>query len=167
MRPHPVFSVALGDRRRRLLALARGRVVDVGGFLDNGPHYPAGVSVHDVGADELAALPESGFDTVVCTLVLCTFDDVGRALAAVRRVMAPDGRLLFLEHVAGGPTRRLLQRLAAPGWSRVFDGCHPDRDTVAAVRDAGFFITDLDRFFFRAAAPVISPGVQGVARVAA
>ena len=167
MRPHPVLSAALGERRRRLVASARGRVVDLGGYLDNGPHYPAGVSVHDVGRVELASLPDGDFDTVVCTLVLCTFDDLTAALAEVRRVLTAEGRLLFLEHVRGGPTRRLVQRLAAPGWSRVFDGCHPDRDTVTAVRDAGFFIADLDRFFFRAAAPVIRPGVQGIARVAA
>ena len=164
MRAHPVLTAGVGDRRRRLLASARGQVLDVGGMVDNSPHYASGVSVHDVGLDELAALPDAGFDTVVCTLVLCRVDDLGATLATLRRVVSPDGRLLFIEHVRGAPARALVQRLSRPGWSRLFDGCHPDRDTVAAVRQAGFLITDLDRFAFRTAAPLIAPGVQGMAR---
>ena len=165
MRAHPVLSAALGDRRRRLLASAGGRVVDIGGYLDNGPHYPPGVAVHDVAAGDIDALPDAAFDTVVCTLTLCTVDDLAGSLATLRRVLAPDGRFLFLEHVRAAGARGLAQRLARPGWSRAFNGCHPDRDTVAAVREAGFFISDLDRFAFRSAAPVISPGVQGIARI--
>jgi hypothetical protein len=78
--------------------------------------------------------------------------------------VVPDGQLLFLEHVRGASVRAGLQRLSAAVWPRLFDGCHPDRDTVAAVRQAGFLITDLDRFAFRTAAAVIAPGVQGIAR---
>ena len=164
MHAHPVLSAGVGDRRRRLLASARDQVLDVGGFVDNSPHYPAGASVHDVGLDELTVLPDGAFDTVVCTLVLCRVSDLAETLATLRRVLSPDGRLLFLEHVRGARARAVMQRLSAPAWSRVFEGCHPDRDTVAAVRQAGFLITDLDRFAFRTAAPVIAPGVHGIAR---
>jgi SAM-dependent methyltransferase len=149
-----------------LLASARGRIVDVGGYLDNGPHYPPGAQVHDVEVGELASLPDGAFDVVVSTLALCRVGDLSVAMAGLRRVLAPEGRLLFLEHVRGGSARALMQRVSQPVWSRVFAGCHPDRDTVAAMREAGFFISDLDRFAFRSAAPVLSPGVQGTARVA-
>lgn len=165
MRVHPLLSAAMGDRRRRLLASATGRVLDVGGFDENAQHYAPGVTVHDVEPEELASMTADGFDTVVCTMVLCTIDDLAAGLAEIRRLTAPGGRLLFLEHVRGGAPRALLQGLSRPVWSRLFSGCHPDRDTVAAVRDAGFHISDLDRFTFRAAAPVISPGVSGIARL--
>ena len=77
----------------------------------------------------------------------------------------PHGRALFLEHVLGRGLHVLVQRLAAPVWPRLFAGCRPDRDTVAAMRDAGFVVTDLERFQARPAPPVISPAVQGVARL--
>jgi SAM-dependent methyltransferase len=84
-------------------------------------------------------LPDGGIDTVVMTLVLCSVPDPGRVLAEVRRVLAPGGRLLLLEHVAarGGRARR-VQRLLTPVWRRVAQGCHLDRDTRAALVAAGF-----------------------------
>lgn len=167
MRPHAVLSAALGDRRRRLVASARGEVADVGGYSDNGPHYPAGVSVHDLAADEVASLAGVTFDTVVVTFTLCRAADPGRLLAAVRGLLRPDGRLLFLEHVRGGGLRGTMQRVASPVWQRAFDGCRPDRDPVESIRAAGFFVTDLDRFSIRLAAPVVRPAVHGVARIAA
>ena len=39
------------------------------------------------------------FDVVVSTLVLCGVDDQPRAVREIRRVLRPQGRLLFLEHV--------------------------------------------------------------------
>jgi SAM-dependent methyltransferase len=163
MRVHPV-QAGLGDRRRRLLAGATGAVLDVGGYAFNGPDYPPGVEVHDVLPSEVSGLPDESFDTVVCTFVLCSVDDPRALLASIGDVLASDGRLLFLEHVRGGGLRGLAQRAAAPAWTRVFDGCHPDRDTVGAVRTAGFLITDLDRFPMRFAAPMIVPAVAGAAK---
>jgi ubiquinone/menaquinone biosynthesis C-methylase UbiE len=43
--------------------------------------------------------PDAAFDTVVCTLSLCTIPDARRAVAEMHRVLRPGGRLLLLDHV--------------------------------------------------------------------
>ena len=154
----------LSPRRLRLAAAARGTVLEVGGGL-NLPEYRGVERVVVVDAsDDLSSLEPESFDTAVCTFALCTARDPVGLLRTLRRLLRTDGRLLFLEHVRGGGLRSVLQRAARPVWQRVFRGCRPDRDPVASIRDAGFLITDLDRFTIRMAAPIVSPAVQGVAK---
>jgi ubiquinone/menaquinone biosynthesis C-methylase UbiE len=92
--------------------------------------------------------------------------DVAGALAELRRVLRPHGELRFLEHVIAerGPLR-VLQRVAAPVYSRIPDGCHIDRDTLASIARAGFAIEECDRFMHADGAlePAI-PHVIGTAR---
>ena len=121
------------------------------------------VTVHAVGL-ERAGLPEQGYDTIVTTLVLCTVDDLDAAVARLRNLLAPGGRLLFLEHVVGTGARRRLQQVASPVWRRVAAGCHCDRDTLGALRGGGFSITDLERFSLPMPNPLVRPAAQGVAQ---
>ena len=157
---HP-YHALFDDRRRRLVAEARGCVLDVGrGTGRNLPYYRLGegdgaAEVHDVAATELHALAEASFDTVVCAFVLCGVPDQAQVLAAMRRVLRPDGRLLFLEHVRAPRWRGRLQSVATPVWSRVGAPCRLDRDTLAALRAGGFAVTDCERS---------GAIVQGVAR---
>lgn len=179
----------LGERRRRLLARAWGRVLEIGaGTGANLAHYRDAAEVvalePDLAmADRLRAkvgraavpvevvvddaqhlpFPDHSFDTVVSTLVLCTVRDPGRALAEARRVLAPGGRLLFLEHVSGTGWTARTQRLLGPLWQRVAGGCHLDRDTVRAIKDAGFVIDDLERFPMPKAPAFVRPAIMGVA----
>lgn len=84
-------------------------------------------------------LTDGSTDAVVSNLVLCTVSEPSLAVAEVKRILRPGGRLLLLEHVRGrGPALRLLQRLVARPWRRLFEGCELSRDTAALVRDAGF-----------------------------
>ena len=80
------------------------------------------------------AVRRASFDTVVCTLVLCTVPDPPRAVAEVERVLRPGGKLLFLEHVRSEQpgTARWQYRLERP-WGVLGAGCHPNRDTLALI----------------------------------
>ena len=181
----------MGARRRRLLAGARGAVLEIGGgtganlaqyrdvdrvtiaepdpFMRSriGPKLEDArvpVEVSAVGAEALP-FPDGSFDTVVSTLVLCTVPDQAAALEEVRRILRPGGRLLFIEHVrAAGSMARWQDRLE-PLWRRLFGGCHPNRDTVAAIEEAGFEIETFESFYPPDPLSVLTPHVQGSATV--
>lgn len=97
---------------------------------------------------EQVPLADATVDSVLSVVTLCSVTDPVRALAEVRRVLRPGGRLLFAEHVAARPGSwsHRAQRLVAP-WSRRFDhGCDPLRDTESAIRESGLEVGDLHRF---------------------
>jgi ubiquinone/menaquinone biosynthesis C-methylase UbiE len=132
-------AAGLSKRREELLAAARGRVLEIGaGTGANLAFYPAAVqsltlaeperpmvkrlarrvagqtriaSIVDAPAEQLP-FPDASFDTVVVTLVLCTVTDPARALGEIRRVLAPGGRLLFLEHVRSDDPQSRAGRIA-------------------------------------------------------
>src|SRR5829696_1495795 len=200
---HPVFAALydpmsasmerrwMGGRRRRLLAGARGTVLEIGGGTGaNLAHYRdvdrvvvaepdpfmrrrldqkledarVSVEISAAGAEELP-FSDGSFDTVVSTLVLCTVPDQESALDEVRRVLRPGGRLLFIEHVrAGGSAARWQDRLG-PLWGHLFGGCHLDRDTVTAIEEAGFEIDSFESFQPPIAFSGLTPHVQGSATV--
>ncbi len=91
------------------------------------------------GAGEHLPFDDARFDTVLCCLTLCSVADVGQVLAEVRRVLKPQGRFLFLEHVlADDPARQRWQRRLTPLQRIVGVGCHLDRPSAALVAAAGF-----------------------------
>ena len=111
---------------------------------------------------------DDSFDTVVSTLVLCTVDDQPRALRELRRVLRPDGRLLFIEHVRSddGKIARLQDRML-PINVRIAHGCHCNRPTLDGIRGAGFDITQLSHDVLRHAPPFVRPLIVGVAQPSA
>jgi hypothetical protein len=50
--------------------------------------------------------------------------------------------------VRGDRMPALLEDAITPMWARLAGGCHPNRDTVAAITAAGFDVVELDRFGF-------------------
>jgi SAM-dependent methyltransferase len=177
------------DHRRELLEGLHGRVVEVGaGNGLNFRHYPpevtgvvavepepylrakaeeaarhAPVPVRiQTGLADALPFPDGEFDAAVCSLVLCSVPDLPRALAEVRRVVRPDGELRFYEHVRGGGLRAHLQDAVDPVWSRIGAGCHANRDTVAAIEQAGFHVERVRRFDF--VGMLVKPHVIGAAR---
>jgi ubiquinone/menaquinone biosynthesis C-methylase UbiE len=186
-----LMDAEIGDHRRRLLAGLTGRVLEVGaGNGLNFPHYPATVTgvlavepepylrrqalaaarqapvpirVTD-GTAEALPTPDATVDAVVASLVLCTVTDPQQALAETRRVLRPGGTLRFYEHVRATDPRlaRWQDRLERP-WGWLVGGCHPNRDTVAAITAAGLQVVQLDRFDLQAMPPLARPHVLGVA----
>ena len=183
------------DHRCRLLEGLTGRVVEVGsGNGLNFAHYPTTVTeviaiepeptlraaaeraatdapvrvTVSQGTAEALPLRDGEVDAAVASLVLCSVPDQARALAELHRVLRPGGELRFYEHVIAQrqPMRAILQ-LADHSrlWPTLCGGCHPARDTAAAIEAAGFTIERCERFGFRASAlePNV-PHILGAAR---
>lgn len=87
-----------------------------------------------------ASLPvaDGAVDTLVSTLVLCSVPDLDAAVHELRRAVAPDGRLLLIEHIAGTGRTRRLQGAIDPAWRVVARGCRLVRDTRTALERGGF-----------------------------
>lgn len=153
----------LSEWRRWLVTGALGHVLDLGsGTGRNLPLLPRGTTAIAVDpsldalhrarrrapavplvAARAEALPfrERCFDTVLTGLVFCSVEEPARGLAEVKRVLKVDGRLRMLEHVRSTVLwRARLQDLIQPAWTWAAGGCHPNRDTEAAVERAGFRI---------------------------
>jgi ubiquinone/menaquinone biosynthesis C-methylase UbiE len=184
-------DAGLRRMRRELLAGAGGRVLEIGAgtgvnldlypdavedlvVIEPDPHMAKRLKAKLAGsggrADVLEApaerLPfeDDSFDTVVATLVLCTIPDPGAALVEAARVLRPGGQLLFIEHVrAEDPgLARWQDRLEKP-WRFLGDGCHCNRDTIAAIAASPFELDEVERGRMPKAPPIVTPLVRGTA----
>lgn len=191
----PTEEACLTRWRRELLSTASGRVLEIGaGTGINVEHYSDAVEsvtflepdahmARRLG-DEIARrqrpydwrivddaaerLPfhDDEFDTVVSTLVLCSVKDPDQVAGELRRVLHPDGSLLFIEHVAApdNPGRRRWQRIVEPVWKICADNCHLTRHTAQTLEAAGFEL-DLTRESMRKAPPFVRPTIRGIGRL--
>jgi ubiquinone/menaquinone biosynthesis C-methylase UbiE len=127
-----------GDTRAWVCQQATGEVLEVAiGTGMNLPFYPEGVRLTGVdfspamlaqargralklgrtvelveGDAQALGFPDRSFDTVVSTFSLCSVPDDRQAIAEMRRVLRPGGRLLLADHVASSaPWARAVQRL--------------------------------------------------------
>lgn len=132
--------------------------------LDAEPPPPP-FQVVEAPAEELP-FEDASFDTVVSTLVLCTVESPDRAAGELKRVLRPDGRLLYVEHVRSDDERlgRWQDRLERP-WGWVGAGCHPNRPTAATLAAAGFEV-DQERGTLPKAPPIVRPLIRGTATLA-
>lgn len=109
----------------------------------------SGIDVHllTLSAEKIPE-PEGSFDTLVMTYTLCSIVDPVRALKEMRRVLKPDGRLLFCEHgLAPDASVRKWQHRLTPIWKRIGGGCHLDRDIPALLREGGFRVAELETMY--------------------
>jgi ubiquinone/menaquinone biosynthesis C-methylase UbiE len=181
-------DAGLGDMRERLLADADGRVLEIGGGTGvNLPYYPEVDSLvvtepeppmlrrlQDKAREqalkaELVRAPaedlpfeDASFDSVVSTLVLCGVDQE-RALAEVRRVLRPGGRLLFLEHVRSDDPELARFQDRMNRLNRFLVGCSCNRQTLGAIEAAGFTVSKVEHTTTPKAPKFVRPLIVGAA----
>jgi ubiquinone/menaquinone biosynthesis C-methylase UbiE len=187
-------SEEMGMRRQRaeLLAQASGRCLEVGAgtglnlerwpevdelvLSEPDPRMAAqlrrklasggrSAEVVEAPAEQLP-FPDDSFDTVALTYVLCTVPDPADALREISRVLKPGGRLLFIEHVRSPDPglARWQDRLHGP-WYLFGNGCHCNRDTLAAIESSPLEVERYERGEVPAAVPLVRPLLSGSARV--
>ena len=101
---------------------------------------------------ERIPLEDESVDTVLVTFSLCTIPDPLAALQGMRRVLKPEGQLLFSEHGASpDQSVRRWQNRINPIWKRLFGGCNLNRPMPDLIRRGGFRISELNaRYLDRA-----------------
>jgi len=165
-------SRVIDRQRHKVVPQAQGEVLEIGfGSGLNLPHYRreqvsrlwalepsaemralAAPRVAAAGLDlrwldlpgEAVPLPDHSVDCVVMTYTLCTIVDAMAALAQIKRVLRPGGRLLFCEHGAApdAEVRRWQDRLDRL-WGRLAGGCHLNREIKPLIAAGGFRFDEL------------------------
>ena len=88
------------------------------------------------------------FDTVVITYSLCSIPDSYKAFEEIRRVLKPNGKLLFCEHgKAPDKAVQKWQNRINPLWKRIGGGCNLNRDIPFLIKDNGFKINSIDSMY--------------------
>jgi ubiquinone/menaquinone biosynthesis C-methylase UbiE len=167
-------NAMLDPFRQRIAGAAQGCVLEIGiGSGRNLPLYAPGVerilgldpspqllarARDQAGADarvklltgsaEQIPLADRSIDTIVMTFVACSIPEVATALAEMRRVLKPTGRLLFVEH-GRAPDARVArwQDRITPLWRLIQGGCHLNRKMDDLIANAGLRIDHLETRF--------------------
>jgi ubiquinone/menaquinone biosynthesis C-methylase UbiE len=163
-------------QRQKVVPLATGNVLEVGiGSGLNIPFYDSSRVTHLWGLDpspemwsiarqhaaefhldaeylqseaESIPLEDEIADTVVMTYTLCTIPQPEQALAEIRRVLKPRGRLLFCEHgkAPEASVQRWQNRLNTV-WGKLSGGCNLNRPITDLLQSAGFRTADLQTMY--------------------
>lgn len=118
-----------------MLAIARRRAADLG----------QEVELREGDAHDLP-FEDSSFDTVVCTYSLCNIPDEGLAIAEMKRVLRPGGKLLLLDHIRSSVTPVYWVQRAVEVVTVRIDGDHMTRRPLDHVRAQGFEVVTRERF---------------------
>jgi ubiquinone/menaquinone biosynthesis C-methylase UbiE len=185
-------EAGMDEKRREVLSRATGRTLEIGsGTGINVEHYGPEVTelvlsepdrhmlsrlrktaaaasrpVEVVQAPaERLPFPDASFDTATLVYVLCTVPDPATALTEIARILKPGGRVLFIEHVRApdGVLARWQDRLHGP-WRVFANGCHCNRDTIAAIDASPLEPDDLERGEIPKVPPLVRPMIAGSAR---
>jgi ubiquinone/menaquinone biosynthesis C-methylase UbiE len=178
--------------RERQVALARGRVLEIGiGSGLNLPFYRRDIEAvigidpslelltlarrHTAwlhfpvkllhGPAEALPLEDHCVDSVVITWTLCSVAEPERVLTEARRVLAPGGALIFVEHgrAPEAGVQRWQDRLT-PLWCKLAGGCHLNRPIDRLIKEASFEIAELETGYLVKGPRVATFHYRGIAR---
>ncbi len=185
-----VEKAGLTDLRANLLVQATGCVLEVGGGTGaNLAHYGPGVTSLTITEPEAPMLKrlerrvqaeapgttvlrapaedlpfeDGAFDVVVSTLVLCGVDDQPRAVREIRRVLRPEGHLLFLEHVRSSEAKTAKKQDRMNWMNQLVVCCDCNRPTLDTIRDGGFAVTSLEDITLPKVPSFVRPAIIGSA----
>ena len=183
----------LAKWRKEILAAARGDLLEIGaGTGMNIQHYPRQTSTITLSEPdfqmrkqlsrkvdklkdqrinvidweaESVNRPDSSFDTIVSTLVLCSVNCQSSSLKEIYRLLRPGGSLLFMEHVISDQSKILAwQHRIEPFWSFCAGDCRLTRDTGKAILSAGFNMEWLTEEPMLGAPAFVKRTIRGVAK---
>jgi SAM-dependent methyltransferase len=188
-KPNAKYERAVGPHKRELFSALEGTVLEIGpGAGVNLKYYLGSVRwigiepnpyMHPyiqrearrlgreievrLGSATSLGVADGSVDAVVSTLVLCSVKDPSAVVREILRVLKPGGKYVFVEHVAApaGTWLRRIQDFIQPAWTFFADGCHPNRETWATLKEAGFARVDYQQF--RAPAGLAAPHIAGEA----
>lgn len=131
----PSVPVVAIDFSMAMLARARHRIVA----------SDRGIALVATDAEHLP-FASGAFATIICSCSLCSIRRPGIALAEMRRVLSPGGRLLLFEHVRS--RNRILGAVLdlMTVWTRR-GGTDMNRNTIDTVVAAGFEIASVQSVF--------------------
>jgi ubiquinone/menaquinone biosynthesis C-methylase UbiE len=184
--PH-VINLSMRNRelqpyRERVIAQARGRVLEIG--IGSGLNLPIyGAQVEEIvgvepslrlirmaqrladhasapvallaGSAESLPVDTASVDTVVTTWTLCSIPNAIDGLTEMRRVLRKDGQLLFVEHgLSPENDIQKWQNRLTPVWKKIGGGCHLNRPIRTLIEKGGFGIARLDTGYMKGPKPM-------------
>ncbi len=166
--PPPIREI-----RQKLIPMAEGKVLEIGaGSGANFVHYDAtrvsklyalepnpgmirlaqtqlhrthlNIEFLDLPGERIP-LEDDTMDTVVSTFTLCTIPGIGEAIQGLRRVLKPDGKLIFFElGRSPDPAVQRWQKRLEPLHRWLFQGLSLTRDIPALLMQGGFQISQIE-----------------------
>jgi ubiquinone/menaquinone biosynthesis C-methylase UbiE len=163
-------------QRKKVVPRAQGRVLEIGfGAGHNLPFYDASKVTHlwalepsqemreraaervsqssipleflDLPSEQIPLGNEEA-DTILITYTLCTIPDVTKALGEMRRVLKPQGKMIFCEHgeAPDANVKRWQDRIT-PVWKSLCGNCHVGRPIPKLIQDSGFRIEQMETMY--------------------
>lgn len=186
-------SKPINYQREKIVPLAEGTVLDVGiGSGLNIPYYNKSKIKYLYGLDpsiellnlakplakkneleieflecgaEAIPLPNDSIDTVVITYTLCTIPDIQLSNKEIKRVLKPNGKLLFCEHgLAPDINVAKWQKRINPIWNKIAGGCNLNRDIPKLIRSSGLKISNMEEMYLPSTPKFAGYNYWGVAK---
>lgn len=182
-------------QREKVVPLAEGRVLEIGmGSGINIPYYDPNkvemvwglepsegmrqkarknlkkahfeIEWLDLPSEEIP-LEDNAADTILLTYTLCTIPDWQSALEQMRRVLKPNGKLIFCEHgQAPDESIQKWQKRINPTWKKIAGGCNLNRPIPQLLTHSGFRIEKMDTQYLPSTPKVAGFNYWGVSSIA-